>query len=639
MTRTVPVHALRPNETDWTPPVVITFDTETATRAEAGDEVHTLRCWSARLAVRRDRRASVQRDDTDTGLIAADLAALIDQWSARHPSLWIYAHNLSFDLTVSQVTGHLADLGWAVTEFAIDSASPFVKMSNGRRHLTFADSFSWLPDKLETIAALMGEVKPELPAQDDDQALWLRRCQADADILMAAMREVMDWWDAQQLGRWSVTGSAAGWNAMRHKADVRRIIINPSKEGIDCDRSAVYGGRRGVARSGALPAGRYAELDFTAAYPTIARDIPLPCERMSRFTSLPVDHPWITSSRHGIIARVLIETDTPRWPVRVDGRTWYPVGRFWTHLAGPDIAEAARLGCLRQVGAGHLHRLGYVMRPWAEWILSAARGDDPHMPAIARLWAKHCGRAVIGKWAQRSFVTTEIGPSPVAGWHADEAWHHTAGVRATIIDFDGRRWQATASEDGDNCYPAVLAWVESATRVRLGRVIDSAPAGVVVSFDTDGMIADLEAMGEWTPDEADIWPLVMRRKNTYRSVRVIGPQHLRLDGDRRYAGVPKSATQQADGTLEARLWPKMAWQMGNGQPGAYVRPSAVYKVASTYAPGWVLEDGTVVPVEAAVSGEDGAMIVNWWDGRYAARWERLADEQNKALARYRRAHG
>src|ERR1700722_2002578 len=253
MRKTIPIHNLRPNETDWTPPVVCCFDTETRWHDGDAGEVHELRCWAARLDVRRDRRKSTAPISTDEGTQAAALAGTIAVWARKHPTLWVYAHNLSFDLTVSAVTTHLCEFGWSVTEFAIDSPSPFVKMANGRSRITFADSHSWFPARLDEVAAKMGTAKVELPGNDSEDEWWLERCRVDVEILSEAMLTVMGWWDSQNLGHWSVTGSSSGWNVMRHKADVKRICINPSPDGVKSDRSAIYGGMRGLQRAGDMP--------------------------------------------------------------------------------------------------------------------------------------------------------------------------------------------------------------------------------------------------------------------------------------------------------------------------------------------------------------------------------------------------
>ncbi len=633
--RTVPVHYLRPNDTVWTPPVVACFDTETRWVTTAAGETHTLRCWAAQLVVRRDPRKRIARTAAAEGTEAAGLARVVDDWSAVHPVVWVYAHNLGFDLAVSGLAILLCEDGWTVTEFAIDSPAPFIRLARGRSRLTLADSFSWLGVSLERVAADLGTAKFPLPANSDTMESWLARCRRDTAILTGAMTALMDWWDENQLGRWSLTGTASGWNAMRHIIDGRRITINPGHDQVTADRAAIYGGRRGVWRTGPLPPGRYAELDFTAAYPTVAAGLPLPHERMTRFASLPLDHRYLTSDRHGVIARVRLRTGTPRWPARCAGRVWYPVGEFTTILAGPDIAEAARLGALVEVGPGWMHRLGFALAPWARWVLDAQNGSAAALPAVAGEVMRHWGRAIIGKWAQRGFTTVPIGPAPAAGWWATEGWNHTAAARAVIVDFGGTRWQATADGDPDNCYPAVLAWVEAYVRVRLGRLIDAIPRAALISCDTDGLIADTRSWEGWQLDRAELDPLTVRVKRSYARVEVFGPQHLILDGDRRFAGVPASAAPQPDGTLHALLWPKLPWQMGHGQPGAYVRPAQTYRISGTYAPGWVLSDGQVAPVEMRPRADGGNQITYWPDTAYAVAGAELAGAQNRDLEGYR----
>lgn len=655
--RNVPVHYLRPNESVWTPPAVIFLDTETTATIEGDNEALSLRLWSARYIDRRAPKGKTPRDEREHGDTGDDLAWQVHLWTKDRRTVWVYAHNLHFDLTTSNLVDGLRGLGWQVTDFAVDGGSPFVRMERKDHHLTICDSFSWLPVRLEDVGPFVGIIKPPLPAEDDDKETWFNRCDRDVDILSEAMLTLMEWWDVNELGRWSVTGGASGWNVMRHIPSPRKILIDPDPVKVAADREAIYGGRRGCWRISQLPAGRYSELDLERAYTTVCAELPLPCERMTSFDSLPVGHPWVTSNRHGILARVLIDTDIPRWPCKIDNRIWYPVGRFWTVLAGPDIAEAARLGCLKAVGAGHMHKLGAALRPWAQWCLESQREDNDVTPGVAKITLKHWGRTTVGKWAQRGFTRVQLGQAPGRGWDCQEGWSHDAGVRASIVDFGGTRWQVTASGDCENTYPAILAWVESYVRVALGRAIDIIGDDAMVCCDTDGMIVNVRKLagdqrfrrdgdfgrvpGQDGVDRAirmasdAAAPLHLREKRTYHNIEVIGPQHVRLDDKRRFAGVPASAEQAPDGKLWARLWPKLAWQMRHGRAGTFIRPAQEYKIAGTYAPGWVTVGGRVAPVETLADAGGTTRLVPWPLTRHARAGGLLGPDQNRNLERYR----
>ena len=691
-----PVHYLASNDTTWTPPAVISLDTETQV-IQTYPEVQELRCWHVRADYRPGARRLPGEHVEGGGLTAADLARRVGKWARKWAETWLYCHNLNFDLAVTKLPLLLAAGGWAMSDMAVDGASPWMVLTRGHGKLVIADSHAIWPVRLEELAQATGIVKPPLP-DDDELSTWVARCAADTLILHTALLTAMDWHDANQLGRWALTGAATGWNTMRHlqtartskKARAAReklglpgidpaaqpIVIDPDPAGLEHDRLAVYGGRRQTWRHGKLPPGQYHEIDFERAYQTIMASCALPRKRGRWFDSLPVDSRLIDDPAHqwGIIAEVELETDTPRWPCRLavspaepvpgekpeitgmplDSKTriFYPVGRFRAVLAGPDIAEARRLGCLKAVRHGQVHQLGRAIRPWAEWSLTAQ--DDPETPAVVRLALKHQGRAVAGKWAAKGWTKTVIGASTTYGWSYQDAWVNEPGARGAIIDMAGTKFLSVPDRDADNAYPAILAWVESYTRVMLGRAIDALGAALIVQCDTDGLIADMTSLetprgmadpaarqapntrGRVTAVLASVneqtVPLRLREKTIYRTLEVVGPQHLTLDGRKRWSGVPASATRQPDGSYSAWTWPKLAWQMTHGDPRGYTRVVQTYRLANSYAPGWLLADGTVAAPETRLTTDGRPELVPWAETRYAARGDRLAPGQPAILA-------
>ena len=633
--RDIPVHYLRPNHTSWTPPSVFSFDTETQSEYIADDEVMTMRLWCARFTDRRAPRNVMPVDDTAHGDTGEDLAHIIHKWAGHRRTTWGYAHNLSFDLCTSSLIQELTLLGWDVTEFAVSSGSPFVRMRRGDHGLVLSDSWSWFNAPLMTVADAIGMRKPPLPGDDDTEEMWRQRCLADTNILQQAMLALMDWWDDNALGRWNITGSSSGWNAMRHIPSHDRILIRPDDSECTHDRGAIYGGRRYCWRAGDSTYGHYSEVDIEKAYTTAVRDLPIPSGRQAQFHSLPLDHRWLDCARWGVIADCTIRTDTPLWPTRLGTAVFYPVGEFRATLAGPDIKEARDLGALAKVGPGWLHRLGYALRPWATWCISSMQDNDTSTPDVAKLVHRMWARSAIGKWNQRGWEVLQLGPSPNAGWNYEEAWHHEKNVPAGIVDFAGIRYQVAAVSQSDNAYPAVLAFVESYVRVALGRAIRVCGGTDMVSCDTDGFICNHVTDQRMHDINTAISPFRVREKRHYRRVKVTGPQHLELDQVTRRAGIPASAVPMLDGRLWARTWPKLAWQLQHGRSGAYTRPSQTYQLASTYAPGWVLTNGTVAPVEVRIGPDGCNQVVPWPETRYAAQGLILGEHQNRHLGKYR----
>lgn len=666
------VHYLARNHSTWTPAACIFLDSETRTEGFGDRETEVLRCWDAKLVRRRHRRKAGEYE-RDTGTTRLEAAAAIDEWASSDKSTWLYAHNVAFDLVSCGLAEHLSALGWELSSrHAVSGSSPWLVLHKGRQDvtvkaghgqaaerkhrvkwqhtLTIADSFSLMPVPLAVLGQYAPMSKPPLPGDDATPAQWQERCRADVDILAWSVLTLMDWWEDNDLGQWSVSGAAAGWNSYRHQIGPKDVVIDPDRDAVGLEHKAVYGGRRDIFRCGSLPPGRYAELDFEGAYPSIAATQLLPRKRVGKLTPLIAKAIIAGKANYGIVAECLIDTDVPRWPLRVRERVFYPVGTFRTTLAGPDLMAAQAAGALREVGAGYFYSMSDHMQEWAKWCLSVSRGELEGVPGPVQIFAKGAGRSVCGKWAQRGWETTEFPGPPGNGWSFEDCFISGSDASATICGLAGKHYLSIADQESDHEFPAVLAYIEAHCRTRLASLIAHAPEGAIIQCDTDGVMASLNMLApERTGGFADmlppatekdyvaawlnLWndictPLVIREKRVFARAIVHGPQHVVLDGRPRFSGVPSSAWQSGDSRWMARLWPGLSWQIRHGDAAGYVRPVQEYLVTGPYAAGWVLTDGRVRPCEAALGDGGQADIVPWAETRWALSGDQLGPTQS-----------
>lgn len=664
-------HYLKPAGRTYTPAAVIFFDTETRQDQRELLEVHTLRLWEAQIVWRRDRRREGMHL-TQTGTDAESVAACIDAWASYGESTWLYAHNIGFDLTVTRLASYLGERGWVLSSrFAVGGDSMWAVLHKGPREktvtenragkkvtrtrtvwahtLTLADSGSLFPGPLAQLGPHVGILKPDLPDDDDTDEAWAARCHADVDILRLAVLTMMDWWDATDLGHWTVTGAGNSWQTYKRTLTPKQMVIDHDPAILEIERQAVYGGRRDVFRTGHLPPGRYAEVDFTAAYPTVAASFPLPAK-----VACPISDQHRRLALHGrvpggMLAEVTINTDVPRWPVRAMGRVFYPVGRFRTVLAAPDIQAAADAHALEQVHDGYLFTLTNHLRDWARTVLKWVNDKTGAIPGVVKIWAKLASRAVIGKFAQRGWTTLPFVGPPCEGWSVEQTSDLATGMRGVITGVNGDYWLSWADQRGEHERPAVLAWVEAHVRSRLGAVIAGPYGSGIMQCDTDGVMVSHTVLSHlaatmpdrWThgrpaaagtPEVISAWndqahPLQFREKTQFARAVVYGPQHVILDGKARFAGVPKGAWQTSDSTWAARLWPGLTWQTQHGVHDGYARPVQPYRVSGTYAAGWTLADGTTRPAEADKDIDGTTVLLPWKQTRWAAQGLVLAPVQ------------
>lgn len=629
--RTVPPHWLRKNEGSRSPHRVLFVDTESEPEQVPGAELHRLRWWHARLARRHlgdGHRVAILDVAGDT---IDELAAAVDKCAIAKHSLWIYTHNLGFDLQVTRLPELLAARGWEIADIGITGRSPWVRMHHGRRRIVLADSTSWLPAPLAHVGESVGVDKPVIEdwANASKEQIAVR-CLADIEILSRAMLEILEWWDENDMGRWQWTGPGCGWAAFRHKFLNAKVLMDPDPVRLELERQAIYGGRREAYRIGKLGPGQYADLDFEAAYPQIAATTELPRRPIARVPYMSAEAYGQLPSDWGILSECTITTATAVVPVRHDGQILYPVGTFKTVLAGPDIAGAIESGATVELGDTIIYQLEPFMADWGRWITGVIDGSGQGVPATVRTMAKHWSRTVIGRFAMHGQRTEDWGDAAWPYFYAEPGIDWQSGTEVVDLHACGRHLRVFRDAEPENVFPAVTAWVEATCRQLLRKAMDACPPGSVVQCDTDGFMLALSgdpawrgAAAEGAPSEGEgdsaaavlrppvperIGPVSVRVKGLYRDAELLGPQQVVLGDSRRIAGVPRSF-DSADGlTYHGWTWPGYAWQLARSQPGIYRRPHVTVPLRGPYGARWLLTDGRTMPPKMAITKGANTML-------------------------------
>lgn len=639
------IHNLGSNTRESSPHHVIVIDTETTWTTGEDIEHHSMRLWEGATQRRHGNSPSRPRQEQAGGDGAGGLAEWIDGQVKTSPVAWLYAHNQSFDLATTRLPVLLAKYGWVVTTHNLASDAPWAILKQGNRTLRIVDSHSLLPEPLDAIGAKIGTPKLALPANDDTDEAWRARCRRDVQIDMAALVQLMDWWDAQALGHWSVTGPRTGFNAMRHRCVARpgysphdqqigdggtifqhgdgHVVIDPDPEARAFERATLYQGRREAFRTGVQPRGMYVELDMKRAHLTAAARFRLPCRRGVAFESLEVDSRYVEHPNMAIIAEVTISTETPRYPMRTKYGIIHPVGTFTTVLASPEIAEARRRGELLAIGRGYYYRTSWHMQPWALWANACLDDTDEVTPPAAKIAIKGWSRSVPGTWAARTGRVVQEGTSPVDGWHSEQGYDLESKSPCTIVHLQGRMQVIVKDQESDDSFPAILSFIQSHVRVALGRMLDVIPAERAVTCSTDSIMVDSSGWGPFirprlrraelahlAAQDAERLtaylaeagaPFTMAVKSVAAEVRVLSPQHVRMDGNRRYSGVPSGAAEVEKDVFAFLTWPKLGTQMALNVPDGYVRQARRVDMTRLTVPRWAYECGCTVAPETRIA--------------------------------------
>ena len=624
-------HWLAPIGAGGTPGTVVSFDTETQVTVRAGAEVLTLRCWDAVLR-QRNRPAPPQTIITPmAGESSLELCELLEAAAELDGDAWAFAHNLGFDLTVTSLPMMLTERGWESDFVNIGDESCVFTLRRDGCKLTITDTWSWLRCSLGQAAGDVGMRKTRLPQEDDGLAEWHARCKHDVEILDQLLSSLLDWWDQAGSGNFGVTGAACGWRTMRARVPAKTILVGADGARTRLERAGVFGGRKEVYRVGRITGRMIEDWDLVSAHLTTVANLPLPCRPLRRRELPPTLDPLDPVENTGVVARVEITTSTPCAPVKIGEETWWPVGTFRTVLTTPELAQVLQLAERVQVIEAAWYRTGDHLQEWARWCQQLVAGADPTAPRVVQRVAKGWGRSVPGRFAMRTAHLIGEREATHLGWALESGHDLDTGDPIEIITYGGVERTFRKDQDGQDIFPAVLAWVEGYVRAAMSSVIAARGISDLLQVNTDGWWEIRQ--GRESPDPATMapWPYVAARKATSRDVTIIGPNHVNTSSERRLAGVPKDAQVRLDGSYAWHDWPGLRWQLQFSRPGEYTRPGREMMLQDHYCRRWVLAGGETRPVSCVVTPAGETRLLPWSATASHEPGDRLAQWQVPAL--------
>jgi hypothetical protein len=653
VSRPARIHYLRENAGERSPRRLLVLDTEAEAEQEGPRELQVMRLWAGRLGQREPETGAAEIISEAWGTSRQELAEYVLECLSSKTTTWCFTHNLSYDLVTTNLVVELLSRGFRMGQHNLASEAPWGLLRKGSKALRLADSASYLPVPVWKLGQALGLGKPALPEPGADDLRWLERCQADLDITWRALLRLMAEWDRLRLGWWSLTGPATAWNSMLHLAPKRyrrrrrarssasphdaRVpttavpVIDPSPEARAFEREAIFSGRRDLWRWGALEPGPYAYLDFRSAHLLICAYHNLPDRRLRGFGGLELGDPRLRSQVKSLLADCVVRCSEPRYPLRWKGTVLHPVGLFQTRLCGPEIAEALERGELCSVGAGYFYRLGQHMQPWAQWAYQQLNDPDQECDPILAVFLKGASRSVPGRWAMQVSAEGACGPSHRRDWWLERSTFGQPPRRGAILHLAGEWLEIIRGQEWEESFPAVLAHIQAWVRLYLNRALAAVGEQNVLQVNTDALLLPERRLAGLGGEDANpgqsispdlvrlgveaisrqTYPLELRIKATAQEVELLSPQHLKLDGQRLYSGVPAGpeTRELKPNVFQFWTWPKLAGQLEKGDPRGYVRQLRTVNLSGLPVNRWAYEDGCCEPVEAAWAPATGNRLL------------------------------
>lgn len=566
---------IRTNRSTASPSSLLFFDCESLPDPPVeSDPTEIQRLWFGHATyLRLEENEETRRDQLTFTDSLSFWRFLLDKCQ-RGQTLWAFAHNIGFDLTLLKFWEDLERGEWSLAqqtykvrgkdgELREKRTAPGVFVDGDPptiisvRHLggwrvQFIDTMNYWPVALRELGRSLGLPKLDMPHVAAPDRAWQRYCERDVTIIERAVCRLIREVKEQDLGRFRWSAPAQALAAWRHRLYGQPLNIDRPDPVRALERRAYYGGRIEQCFHGTFSEEVF-ELDVASMYPAVMRDRLYPAElRASWLTDGPfVDN--FAEPGEFTAAEVLIESPDVPYPVRCRDGTFWCCGRFWSTLCGPELQRAWAAGHVQQVGQWSAYRLKdlfsrYVDYFWQRRSECAAAGDHAG-EALCKLYLN----SLYGKFGQRSHQWEPADwPEPKWSWGRRMHMLYETGERRIYRSVGGHCQLQRDAGEHPQSFAAIAAWVTAHARCRISDLATIAGRRNVLYVVTDALyVAKLGLLRLQDAGEVQDGVLGKLRVKCYGETAAFhGLNNYRIGTRRVLAGVKHNARELAPGVWE-----------------------------------------------------------------------------------------
>jgi len=597
-------HWIRGNATSRLPNRFIFLDSEATETITGYTKIQTWRLAVTAFDHREKRGAPWQETHWQDHTTPESLWTYIDSCTKRKARTVLFAHNLAYDLRITQAFHHLGRLGWGIHRLSVHDRSVGAVLRRDNRSLVLVDSMAWLPMGLAKVGQLVGTQKLDLPCMDDPDSQWLARCRMDVNILRAAMLDLLTWVEDDDLGNWQRTGAGQAWATWRHRFYTNRVLVHSDEEAQAAEVASTYTGRCEAWRHGKLERGQWHEWDMALCYPRVAQSTRLPARFNGRRQRPSMR--WLRRMHpsHRLLVRATVSTPSPVLPTRQDGHILWPTGDFEGWWWECELFAAEDAGATVTPIECFDYWSSPCLAKWADWVIDLVESPPPGFSLVRQAAAKHQARALIGRFGTRYTMWRPWGAAHPDAIALEGFVSIDDDESGQILTLGDEAWIGTDQRYGADACIAIMAAVMAEARCRLWAAMNVAGLQNVAYIDTDSLIvneAGHARLAAWTQSGEGFG---LREKDAITHLTILGPRQLVTNGNARISGVPANAQKMSATLWSGEKWEGLTTALSVGHADRVVIRPADWRIEGTDRRRLHLADGRTAAVAVgAVSSQ------------------------------------
>ncbi len=588
-------HVLKSEKSLAIPRHLLFVDTETFQHELADGSIEqTLRLgWACYY--RRAYGRHVERTEWYYFEDCASFWSFVADRSVPKQRLWIIARNMVFDFTVLKGWTHLTAAGYKLKFFHNKGACTIISVRKKGSTLVLLDSMNWFVESLAKTGDRIGIPKQKIDFATCSKSHLKTYCRNDVLIELENFKLFIRFLEERHIARLCYTRGSTAMSAYLLSHYSEKIYIHNNAQAIRLERDAYFGGRVECFFIGSLNSEKYHIIDVNSIYPTVMRNNPYPVKYLKLERGVTLKRLEKVLKTKAVIAKVLIETKYPVYPVR-RSRLLFPVGLFWTSLCTPELKYAIEHGHLRKIETMVTYKQANIFKSYVDKFYKLRlEFRSQGVPEYEEMCKKMLN-SLYGKFGQKGENWEKIGNCP-GEMDREELVFNMAGRRVTKMRYlMGEIFMMVGTDECFDSFPGIAAHVTAYGRMFLWRLMNVVGREHYFYCDTDSLIIDGQGLknvarlisqaglgGLKIEESCDL--VVIRGLKDYRTATKVVTK-----------GIRKNAVQLADGVYQQELWPGFRGLLRSGHSEVYAVRTVTKHLTREYKKGTVNSDGSISPL-------------------------------------------
>jgi len=505
---------IRPNHARKFPGRMMFLDTETTLvgSPEQGHHVFNIGCttylrydWNKNTEV----RSISKRHTTKESFIHE----IVTHCYSDAP-LYLYGSNISFDIAASGLIPYLTRQKWTCKIY-YEKGMVFIlivskdankgslktrsakknvssKKKPKKRTLKFLSMQNFIPTSIKKIGMKLGIEKLEIKYDTDDIESLFLYCERDVLILKQAIIQWYQFVWIHDLGGSALTVAGQAFRAFRHRFMKHKILVYGDTGINDLERLSYHGGRCECFNVGTMPKQQYVQVDINSMYSFLMEKNKYPNKVRGFIQRDNVSKLRGILRRYCVTALVYIETDIPLYAKRINERTCFPVGSFWTVLTSRELEKAFEYGHLKKVYSGVYYVRHVLFDEYVAFFynlrLKAQKNDNMTYSTIIKLFMN----SLYGKFGEKRDIIEKTETVETDDFRIERCYDAVENKYFTERVLFHKLEIISGEEDGRNAFPAISSHITADGRLLLWDFMTCAGLENVLYVDTDSMIVTRE---------------------------------------------------------------------------------------------------------------------------------------------------